>query len=113
MPSEKRSRTLQILTGTGNVCQGDNPIAKVRFSLTVTREMMNSGSSSGTHQQSRLTDIRGVITILAGERHLVDGSTLVLRLSDGSQWEFITQSGNFISGEYVAIGTGRQDIITD
>jgi hypothetical protein len=113
MPSEKRSRTLQTLTGIGNVYQGVNLIAKVRFSLTITREIMNSRSPSGTHEPPRLKDIRGVITILAGERHLVDGSTLVLQLSDGSQWEFTTQSGNFISGEYVAIGTGRQDIITD
>ena len=100
MPPERRSRTLESLTGTGIVYEGDRQIAQVRFSLSVTREF------------SHLKDIRGVITILNGERHLVEGSTLVLRLSDGHQWEFVTQSGNFISGEYVVIGTGRQDIIT-
>lgn len=105
VPSEKRSRTLETLTGTGHVYEGDRLISKVRFSLTVTRQMDGSGPA-------HLKDIRGVITILAGERHLAGGSTLVLRLADGSQWEFIAQSGNFISGEYVAIGTGRQNIIT-
>ncbi len=111
MPSEKRTRLLESLTGTGLVCDGDAPIAKVRFSLTITRERSNAGSSSGDQEPPRLKDIRGVITILAGERHLVSGSRLVLSFSDGHQWEFTVQSGNFISGEYVAIGTGRQDIV--
>lgn len=95
----------------GHIYEGERLIAKVRFSLTVTRERGSSGASSGTEDPPRLKDIRGVITILAGERHLVEGSTLALQLGDGSQWEFIVQSGNFISGEYVAVGTGRQNII--
>jgi hypothetical protein len=113
VPSEKRSRTLETLTGIGQVHEGDRLIAQVRFSLTVTRERNNSGASSGAKDRPHLKDIRGVITILAGERHLAEGSTLVLQLADGSEWEFITQSGNFISGEYVAVGTGRQNIITN
>ena len=113
VPSEKRSRTLETLTGMGHIYEGDGLIAKVRFSLTVTRERNSSGPSSGTEQPPHLKDIRGVITILAGERHLVDGSTYLLELNDGRQWEFIAHSGNFISGEYVAIGTGKQNIITN
>ncbi len=95
----------------GDIYGGDGIIAKVRFSLNITRQRNGSRSSSGTEEPPHLKDIRGVITILAGDRHLVEGSTLVLQLADGSQWEFVVQSGNFISGEYVAIGTGRQDII--
>jgi len=100
MPSEKRSRRLESLTGIGDVYEDDRPIARVRFSLTITQGLPG------------LKDIRGVITILDGDRHLVDGRTLVLQLRDGRRWEFFTLSGNFISGEYVVVGTGRQDIIT-
>ena len=108
MPSEKRSRLLETLTGTGLVCNGETPLARVRFSLTVTREINSPGTPSS---RPPLRDIRGVITILTGERHLRSGSTLLLRLADGRQWEFVVQNGNFISGEYVAVGTGRQDIV--
>ena len=95
----------------GDVYNGDGLLARVRFSLTVTRQSNHSGPSSGAEEPPHLQDIRGVITILAGERHLVEGSTLLLQLGDGRQWEFVVQSGNFISGEYVAVGTGKQDII--
>jgi hypothetical protein len=108
MPTEKRSRLLETLAGTGIVYEGERRLASVRFSLTVTREINLPGSSSG---RPPLRDIRGIVTILSGERHLRSGSTLVLRLADGRQWEFVVQNGNFISGEYVAVGTGRQDII--
>ena len=53
-----------------------------------------------------------MVTVLDGERHSVDGTALVLQLSDGNRWEFFVNSGNFISREYAVVGTGRQDIIT-
>lgn len=108
MPTEKRSRLLETLAGTGLIYEGERQVASVRFSLTITREIGPTGGASG---RPLLRDIRGILTILAGERHLRSGSTLVLRLADGRQWEFVVHNGNFISGEYVALGTGRQDII--
>ncbi len=107
---EKRSRILESLTGEGLIYEGNTLIARARFSLTVTRERQGSGLPWGQPSPARLTDIRGVITIISGQRRLVDGSTLLLQLIDGRHWEFIVQSGNYISGEYVAIGTGRQNI---
>ncbi len=100
MPVDRRSRSLGTLAGVGYVYAGDKLVAKVRFSLTVTQ---------GVHGQK---DIRGVINILHGERHVVEGSTLVLELGDGHRWEFFPETGNFISGEYLVVGTGRQDIFT-
>ncbi len=101
---------MESLTGEGLIYEGNTLIAKARFTLTITRERHGPASPWEGQAPARLTDIRGVITILSGQRRLVDGSTLVLQLIDGRHWEFIVQSGNYISGEYVAIGTGRQNI---
>jgi hypothetical protein len=98
MPSDRRSRALGSLKGEGFVYNGDQQVAKVRFSLTVTE---------GEHG---VIDIRGVMTILDGQRRLAEGSILVLQFSNGRHWEFSARSGNFITGEYLVVGTGRQDI---
>jgi hypothetical protein len=100
MLSERRARRFGTLTGIGYVYEGDMQVAKVRFALTV---------SQG---RDHVKDIRGVITVLQGIRRLVQGSTLILQLGDGQRWEFTPTTGNFISGEYLVVGTGRLDIFT-
>jgi hypothetical protein len=112
MSNEKRLRTLGKLTGVGIVYKDDQQIARVRYSLRVTQQIIILKSDSGIQEIPGLKDIKGVLTVLAGERRLANRSTMVLQLSDGHLWEFIAESGNFISGEYAVVGTGRQDFIT-
>ncbi len=111
MPTQRRFRTVETLTGIGRVFREDAWLATVDYSITVQQEMIVSKSLSGSQELPGLQEIRGVLRVLEGKANLADGSPLVLHLSDGREWEFFATRGNPISGEYLAVNRNPQGFI--
>ena len=111
MSTLKRSRTLESLTGLGDVYRDDKQIAKVRYTIKVKQEIIISRSNSGAQELPGLQDIRGTINVVSGESNLIDGTVLVLQLEDGRRWQFFATSGNPISGGYVVVNVSGQGFL--
>ena len=89
-------RTLQTLRGNGKVLAGGKVLSDVRYTLTVQQGIVQAGSQP----TANVTDIKGTLVIVAGERQLTRGAKLSLQMEDGRTAEFVTNTGNPEDGLY-------------
>jgi hypothetical protein len=89
-------RTLQTLRGTGKVFAGSQFLSDVRYTLTVQQGIVQAGSQPSAN----VTDIKGTLVIVEGERSFKRGSRLSLQMEDGRTAEFVAISGGAADGLY-------------
>jgi hypothetical protein len=107
----KKYKMLEAPHGVGKVYKDDREIARVNYQLQIKQEFIIEKSSSGEEETPGLKEITGQINIIEGERNLIDGSVLTLYLSDNRKWQFFTNRGNPISGNYVAVNVDGEGLI--
>ena len=101
LPPRKRMaarliRTLETLNGKGEVLQLGTPIATVLYTITVRQALTRE---SDDYLQGPET-IDGTLLVIDGQRNLVIGKELLLRLKDGCKAVFSARHGDGVSGTY-------------
>lgn len=89
-------RTLQTLRGHGKVLAGGKVLSDVRYTLTVQQGIVQAGSQP----TANVTDIKGMLVIVAGERKLKRGAKLALQMEDGRTADFVASTGDADEGLY-------------
>jgi hypothetical protein len=89
-------RTLATLRGNGKIYAGSKVLSDVRYTLTVQQGIVQAGSQPSAN----VTDIKGTLVIVEGERSLKRGSRLSLQMEDGRTADFAISSGGAEDGLY-------------
>jgi hypothetical protein len=95
-PIRQAMRTLQTLRGAGKVYAGSKFLSDVRYTLTVQQGIVQAGSQPSAN----VTDIKGTLVIVDGERSLKRGARLSLHMEAGRTADFVTASGSAEDGLY-------------
>jgi hypothetical protein len=88
--TRQAARTLQTLRGIGKVYAGNQFLCEVRYSVTVHQGIVYAGSQP----RAGVTDIKGTLVIIDGERQWKKGTKLSLRMEDGRTADCVTTTGN-------------------
>ena len=101
----KGLKTLQRLSGIGKVhiSLEEDPIATVDYILLVQQEFLSGRAIDGGEEIPGIISISGKITVIAGERMLIDGQLMILVLEDGRTWSFFAKRGGPVSGNYQVV----------
>lgn len=83
-------RTLQTLRGDGKVFSGGKFLADVRYTLAVQQGIVQAGRQPS----AAVTDIKGTLVIVDGERTLKHGARLSLQMAEGRSADFVVKSGS-------------------
>ena len=104
----KKYKTLETPIGSGAVYDKGSKIATARYRLIVNQQVHVVHSFGGTEDQiDGLTDANGVLTVVDGERSLMNTqSPLTLELEDGRQMEFLATNYDPVSDTYQIVRTG-------
>jgi hypothetical protein len=106
----KKSKIVETLSGTGKVYKDDKAIANVRYKLQIRQQFILTTSSSGEEEIPGLREITGQISVIEGERNLVNRKVLTLHLVDGRTWQFYAVSGDPITGMYSAVNASGEGL---
>lgn len=108
--SKKKFKTLETPSGIGEIYRDDMEIAKARYKLNVRQSFIVVSTHDGEEEIPSLKEITGKISVIDGERNLIDGSVLTLHLADGRKWQFFANRGDPISGSYSAVNTSGEGL---
>jgi hypothetical protein len=89
-------RTLQTLRGDGKVFAGGKFLSDVRYTLTVQQGIVQAGSQP----TAGVTDIKGTLVVVEGERNWKMGAKLSLEMAEGRKADFVPRSGSAADGLY-------------
>lgn len=89
-------RTLQTLRGDGKVYAGSKFMADVRYTLAVQQAIVQAGRQPS----AAVTDIKGTLVVVDGERAFKHGARLSLQMAEGRTADFVVRSGNATDALY-------------
>lgn len=89
-------RTLETLKGRGDVLLVGRPISTVLYTINVRQELVRDGGNYSAGPQF----VDGVILVIDGERNLLNGKELLLRLENGRKAGFLAHQGDLVSGTF-------------
>lgn len=107
MATRRKRETIEQPSGLGKVFKGTEYLADVAYALRVEQEFLVWPSRSGSQVAPGLKNITGEITVVRGERDLINNEgPFTLHLDDGRKWEFHVRLGDPVSATYGAINAG-------
>lgn len=112
--------TIEQPHGIGRVLKGENWVADVTYSLTVTQAVKVDTALSGNTGETRESkEMSGNIRVTNGDAHLLrhqesgtdfSNADLTLELADGRKWRFMIASANVLAGVYRIQQTHSDDL---
>jgi hypothetical protein len=99
--NDMKLKLLEDSDGLGMVLKEGKPIADVFYSLRIEQRY----ALRDEHEIPASKTITAQITVIDGERNLLDGSILTLQLGDGRQWHFSARRGDLVAATYQAANT--------
>ena len=102
-----RKKIVERLNGIGKVFQEENLIAKVRFDLVVSQEVLIAHTFGGTSQTDGRTSAEGSLNIIEGEAFLMSTrEPLILELDDSRRMKFFAVNHEPLANRYRIVRTG-------
>ena len=112
--------TIEQPHGIGRVLKGENWVADVTYSLTVTQAVkVHTGLGGNTGETREPKEMSGNIRVTNGDAHLLrhqetgtsfSDAGLMLELADGRRWRFMIASANVLAGVYRIQQTHSDDL---
>ncbi|OGO19969.1 MAG: hypothetical protein A2Z15_06485 [Chloroflexi bacterium RBG_16_50_11] len=96
------------IQGTGNVYEGNQKRAKVRYDLSIEQEYLIAEDFGGSEVTKGGQSGSGIINVLEGKIELLNtGNILTLHMDDGRKQEFVITDGDVNTGRFCIMLSGK------
>lgn len=97
---------LETVSGLGAVFREGVQVAEVRYSLQTTQDETITKTLSRNYVACGRKKVTGHVSVIDGERNLIDLDSLVLHLEDGRRIHFFAKRGEPFAGKWMIQTSG-------
>ncbi len=101
----KQPRVVHLITGTGDVLFGGQPVARVEYRLEQEQGTFVFETFGGSIPVAGFRSMTGTVTILSGA--VPPEQPLMLHLDDGRALDFVARDGNYHKRSYRVVPAGE------